>query len=43
MTHLPTIEITFEELPLIVDGGFRAGLIDGKAEIEYRAIEWKAA
>lgn len=35
--NLPTIEIELEELPLIVTSdGFHAGLISGKAEIEYR-------
>lgn len=31
------IEFSFEELPLVVEGGFEAGLVNGEAEISFQA------
>lgn len=36
-----TLEFRFEELPLVVEGGFEAGEVSGTAEISYHADgEW---
>lgn len=38
---MPTLPITFEELPIIVQGGFECGLVNGSAEISYHPDgEW---
>lgn len=36
-----TFEFSFDELPLVIEGGFEAGLIAGSAEVSYfRDGEW---
>lgn len=34
-TELSEFRFTFEELPLVVEGGFEAGLVTGSAQITY--------
>jgi len=34
---MATLTFDFEELPLIVSGGFEAGLVNGSAEVGYQA------
>ncbi len=38
---MPTLTVTFEELPVLVLGGFEAGSLNGTAEVSYHADgEW---
>jgi hypothetical protein len=39
-----TFSFSFEELPLLIEAGFEAGLVDGEAEITYhRDGEWSVS